>query len=250
MKFSRLFSNKKAVRAGLVGIIGIGMLGVAVPAQAEPAPVTVTEQGTPSQINDLQNLLTRFSVPADQQASLIQKANDGVPWDVYLEGKTPVSVDEKQIIDGFDYTIKRYADGSVAASGIEIPVEVAAQDENGMQTFGLQYCKITGGSGYSVATGCQISGMFGSAIIGVSNMSYTIVNGGYDTIGNVGNGFQSCLWPVLCTTPLLVGNFGYEDSQGPGWVKWQSDMTTSGVHSWNAWVQLNVGNNSAWQTNS
>jgi hypothetical protein len=124
-----------------------------------------------------------------------------------------------------------------------------AEGQYAVQPFALGHCRVVSGSGYSSATGCQVDGWWGSVRAGAANMGYTLVNGAYDYISNAGYGFQSCAWPTTCSSPILVENYPYEDGRGPGYVKWQADVSSS-TGSWNVWVKLHVGGNSAWDSTS
>lgn len=248
MKNLRSNFGKKLTGFALAGLISVGMLGVAAPAEATPGTTGTSSNPSSSELNEVRDVFSKFSIPVQQQDDLIQKALNGVAWDVYNPANEPVTVEDDQVIGNMNYTIKRYADGSVAASGMEIPVEVSASLPNVVQPFALSQCKVASGSGYRVFTGCQIDGWWGNVRVGAANISYSLINGAYDSISNPGYGFQSCLWPLNCTSPVLVLNSPYETGQGPAYIKWQSDV--SGAGSWNVWVRLTVGGDAAWDSTS
>lgn len=248
MKIRNKKPGQKFLTAAMLGVLGLSTLGFAAPAQAETVS-TVSNQPTGEQIKELRDIMSRFSTPVSQQDALIQKAIDGIPWDVYDENNDPVTVEQDQVIDGFNYTIERYADGSVAAHGFEIPEQVPASNGQAVQPLALGNCTTAVGSGWRSATGCQVDGWWGSVRAGAANMGYVLVNGAYDYISNPGYGFQSCSWPTSCSTPTLVENYPYEDGLGPGYVKWQADVSAPNG-SWNVWVKLHVGGDSAWDSTS
>ena len=213
-------------------------------AQSEPAATTVTSVTTSTATPafdevKLRELLDKFDVPAAEQDSLIEVARDGDVWDVLIPGSIPVTTGEETEIDGFDDTISRFADGSVAASGVEIP-HIADPNARGINS-----CSYTTGTGYLSATGCQIDGVWGTVVLGATAVNYTRNNGAaFDQITRNGSPFQRCLWPTTCSSPTLVASKAFENAAGPAHVRWQGDVSSS-AGSWNAWVRLNVGGDSA-----
>jgi hypothetical protein len=200
---------------------------------------------TDANIQDIKDLLSKFLVPEAQQTELIEKTKKGINWDVYDSTKSPVTVEYDQVISGMNYTIKRYADGSLAAQGLEVAEVVDPKAPVPMSIFN---CTVTTGSGYAAYRGCQVDGVWGTVFLGACAMNFTIVNGGFDSIGDGGAGFQKCIAPTSCSTPSRVLYSGQE-GVGPAYSRWQGDVSAPWA-SWNAWVQLNVGGNSYWQTNS
>ncbi|MCM3658834.1 hypothetical protein M3147_16375 [Agromyces mediolanus] len=231
--------RKKIAALMTASLLGAGLVvGAGAPSAAEAASV----EPTPAQEADLRNLFTRFSVPMSQQDSLIESASEGTPWDVYDATEAPAT-EETAVIDGVRYTIRRYADGSFTASGMEIPTVPTS-----VQPQGISQCSYSTGSGYSNATGCQIDGVWGSVILGPTNVNYTLVQGGPDRITKSGIGFQRCVWPTSCSTPTLVYS-SLTEGTFLAQIMWQGDVTAS-WGSWNAWVRLFVGNDTAYTTTS
>lgn len=218
------------------------MFGPVAGASADEAPVVPLSQTEEQQIRDL---LTKYDVPAADQDVLVEKTLDGVLWDVNSSGTVPSST-EKAVIDGFNYTIERFADGSVSATGLEIPVEAPSARA---QVLSIVGCTYTTGSGYSNASGCQVDGVWGPVIIGATDVAYTLVQGGPDQITNAGVPFQQCLPPVACSTPALVVS-ELTEGMSPANIRWQSDVTSTMGGSWNNWVDLSVGNDSATEVTS
>jgi hypothetical protein len=191
----------------------------------------------------VEETLEKFGVPIEQRAGLLAAAAAQQPWDVYLPDAEPSTVEHDVEIDGFSYTIERYADGSISATGLEIPkdnAEVGAQE--------ISQCSYSTGSGYHNATNCQLDGIWGTVLIGASGVSYTLVQGASDRITDTGYGYQKCNFPTFCSSPALVMS---QLTEGPGsaYARWQSDVSAA-WGTWNIWLQLNVGGDSAWQTNS
>jgi hypothetical protein len=222
-------------------VLAFALSGVAFAAPA----VASTPGPTATDIQNIRDLLTKFEVPAGTQDALVQKVVANQLWDVYSKAAKPV-VTEHKVIDGFNYTINRYEDGSLSASGLEIPRVVST---TGVTPMSLSQCHYTSGSGYSNATGCQIDGIWGTVLIGAANMSYTLVNGAADKITGYGYGYQKCYFPTTCSSPTKVASSYQEVGSAQAYAKYQADVSaTSG--SWNVWVQLNVGHDTAWETTS
>ena len=237
----------KLLALAIGGAAMFGTLGAAAPSQALEPQRTIAQANSESKVNpdEIQALLTKFLVPEGQQKDLIKKAKQGLKWDVYDLAAAPVSVEHDRIIDGMNYTIKRYPDGSIAAQGIEVPQIV---DPNTPSPMAIHNCNITTGSGYAAYRNCQIDGIWGTVLLGAYGVNFTLVNGAFDSIGSVGAGFQKCIAPTSCSTPSQV-LFSPQEGVGPAYSRWQSDVNAPWA-SWNVWVQLNVGGNTYWQTNS
>lgn len=227
------------------------VLGTATVSSAAPSsPKAEVNQPTALEIADLTALLSKFSVPAEQQATLIQKAKNGQAWDVYDKAKSPVTTENDVVIANFSYTINRFADGSVSAVGLETSKLAAPSAGNSPVLRALRFCTSTGGTGYRSYENCQIDGVWGSVRVGAAGIDYTILQGGRDSITYAGYGFQTCIWPTNCSTPnLVISEMTELGPSTPAAIRWQSDISAT-WGSWNAWVQLNVGSDSAWQTNS
>lgn len=218
-------------------VLGISVIGSA-PANAAGSISAQEEQ-------QIVTILNKFDVPASQQTSLIQKVEDNDPWDVYTPGAQPITTDQ-EVIDGFNYTVKRYADGSTSAVGMQVPTEVSA---GGMHPMDVTQCTSHTGSGYANFSGCQVDGWWGTVFVGAINVSFTLVNGGYDYFSATGYGFQQCAAPTNCTSPTRVLYKQSENAYGKAYARWQSDVS-SPFGSWNVWVQLNVGGNTYTETTS
>lgn len=225
-----------------VACIALSVVSCALPANARNSVIS------PSDESQVRLILTKFLVPISQQDALIVKVNNGETWDVYNDSGPTVT--EQRMIGDMDYTITRYEDGSVKASGIQRP-QLASGPKGMVSPDSINSCRYSSGSGYSNATGCTVDGLWGSAYLAAKNVSYTLVQGGPDQITSMGYGVQNCSL-VTCTSPVLVSSRSTESGSTPASARWQSDVTNSVVvpKSWNIWFQLNVGGDSAWQTNS
>lgn len=232
---SRLLSAIVAATALLVVPSGV--------AAATELPGAQSTQLSAAEVEDLRALFDKFEIPEHQQDGLIEVAEAGQPWDVYEPGAEPVEVEHDRVISGYTYTIERYADGSVAATGLEVP-----QPAGLIGPMAISQCRWSTGSGYSNATGCQLDGIWGSVLIGAANVSWTHVQGGLDRITSFGYGYQKCFAPTGCSSPVLVMSKTVEGS-GNAYARWQSDVSAA-WGTWNVWIQLNVGGDRAWQTNS
>jgi hypothetical protein len=195
---------------------------------------------------EIDALLEKFAVPDAQQDSLLAALDAGQPWDVDDRTAAPVSTEE-MVIGDMEYSVDRYADGSVSAAGVQIATEV---DPDAVQTRGVKGCSVSSGSGYSTYTGCQVDAVWGLVTIGAHQMSWTNVQGGNDYISDFGIGFQNCFPPNICSTPTNVASRTNEGVEGNAYVRWQSDVSTTAGGSWNAWVQLEVADDTHYFYNS
>lgn len=233
-------TSRKLLRVGLAGLLATsGVLLGQIPAQA--APTANTAKPTASEIAELRAMFDKFSVPTAKRDALISKVNQGIPWDALVG--TKASTHETRTIDNYDYSIDRFPDGSVKAVGLEKAVVVGD-----FSTQTLQGCRVRSGSGYKDYQGCQIDGVWGSVHLTVSDLAYTIVQGSNDSIYDWGYGSQKCIG-VTCSSPVRVLSRAQENTNGVAYGRYQSDVASPGG-SWNVWLQLNVGKDKAWQTNS
>ncbi|WP_440709415.1 hypothetical protein [Herbiconiux sp. YIM B11900] len=194
------------------------------------------------------DLLTKFGVPPHQQMALLEVAASGAPWDVYREGAVP-SLVERASIDGVEYQIRRFPDGSFSAVGVETPIESRGTAPSSAESDpAITQCTYTTGSGHQSVTGCQIDGVWGTIVVGAIGVGYTLVDGGLDRMTDYGYGYQQCLIPTSCSSPSLVMSQDIEGSTAAH-GRWQADVSAP-WGSWNVWIQLNVGDDSAWQSNS
>lgn len=203
---------------------------------ASPATATASEV---DQYGELRTHLELFGVPAAQVNSLVAAIQGGEAWDVYETGAKPVKRD-RMIINGMDYRINRFADGSFSAQGIEVPTIATS---GLIQPFGIQGCVVTGGTGFKNYDNCQIDGVWGAVVAGATGVDFTIVQSGYDRIRFAGVPFQRCLVGTSCSSPSLVSSRFTETASNRAFVRWQGDASTIWGGSWNYWVELRVGRN-------
>jgi hypothetical protein len=164
-----------------------------------------------------------------------------------LSGRRGSRIYKQLSIDGLSYSVSRFADGSFSAFGVETPVGEASTP-SASDAPAITQCRYTTGSDYQSVTGCQIDGVWGTVVVGAIDVGYTLVNGGLDRMTDYGYGYQQCLIPTTCSSPSLVLSQDVEGSTAAH-GRWQADVSAP-WGSWNVWVQLNVGGDSAWQSNS
>jgi len=92
-------------------------LATAATTQTEPA-----KNDQAALVAEVGDVLEKFGVPADKRESLIADYLAGIPWDSFESAAEPESV-EQRTIDGFEYTVLTYPDGSFRASGFEVARE-------------------------------------------------------------------------------------------------------------------------------
>ncbi|WP_143465550.1 hypothetical protein [Leifsonia sp. NCR5] len=230
--------------AAAAGALCLALTGAAsatgAPAEGTASPLSAAD----AQV--LRATLAKFDVPVATQDELIARARAGQVWDASTPNAVPVSEERGVVKDGFEYDVKRFADGSVAYAGLEIP---AVEQGGGPQGRAISQCRYQSGSGYSNATGCQIDGAWGTIFVGAINVGYTLVQGGSDQMIDGGYGFQRCVYPTSCSSPVRV-SWKKSENGSAAYQRWQADVSGGYLGTWNVWVQLNVGGDRAWQTNS
>lgn len=194
----------------------------------------------------------QLGMDAQTTQRLVEVLSSGMPVDSMQDSNEPVRTetyvqvgDAVYANDGDEVTVNWYADGSPSVSAREIPVEQSAS--SGISPFSIQGCTVKSGSGYSNATGCTISGWWGTVQMGFL-ANYTLVQGGADRITSTYNGFQRCAFPTTCSRPEQI-SVKLVEQNGAAWSRWASTVTTP-VASWEVWKQLNVGGDRAWDTSS
>lgn len=226
--------------AATVGVILLTFGANAPASAAEPAdPLAHVKAG-----------YTQLGLSSTEADALLDKLASGKPLDSMTEGASPVRIDEYVQVgdapyanDGDHVTVTWFADGSPAVTATETPVEVGGD----ATARSIQGCTYSSGSGYSSATGCTISGWWGTVQIAFL-ADYTLVQGGNDYISDTYNGWQQCVYPTSCSRPAEVQS-NYSEGSSAAFSRWASTVT-SPVASWEVWMQLNVGSDSANSTSS
>ncbi|MBO0982691.1 hypothetical protein [Rathayibacter sp. SD072] len=189
---------------------------------APPPPITLTSE----QRSNILGEFEKFDVDPAQGLELIDKLESGEAWDSSTEAE-PVSV-EPEAVDGFDFTVSRFADGSFVAAGIAQPVPADANAR------AIQNCSSSGTSaGVSYRTNCTII-VTNGATSGQFKASYSYWASG-SSISNVSSGvINSDIGSATAT--------GFTSSTAPG-TKWtQFNWTTfiDGAYSASRYVRLTV----------
>jgi len=223
--------SKITLRGGafLVAAAALLMIGAG-PASAEmatgqtsPPPIDLTSQQEASIRAELQ----RFGVDADGQTALIDKLKAGDEWDSTTDA-APTSV-TKEVIDGVDYTISWYEDGSFLAGGLEVPTTQSSLAR------GIQGCSSSGTSaGVAYRTNCLIIVTNGETS-GQFRASFSWWSTG-TTIYDVKSGWVN-------TDIGVAGATSFSSSTAPGTTKWTQLNWTTTVDGWlnlNRYVRLTV----------
>lgn len=144
----------------MVRIAGAGLLASALALMALPAAASEVDEPSATAAVDLTaeqeafvtSKLTQFGASAAQAATLVDALEAGLPWESD-GGSKPISVTE-ETVDGFPYTVQRFADGSYVASGI---AAVAGAGSGGIQPMSVSACATRGTSaGVTYGTNCLV----------------------------------------------------------------------------------------------
>ena len=225
------------------------LLGMSAPAQAS----SPTGQSSSDQQHIL-DFFRQYDVPQKQWEPLMKDLKEGRPWDS-LTGVTPTSVEDRDTPTS-SVRISRFSDGSVIVSTLERPTQVVSSSppllagDNAITPMAsLAGCTVYTGSGYAVYRGCGVSNQWGNVYVGF-NADYSVINGANDTIDRVYNQTATC-WGIgwSCTAANFDPIKTSEDGWGAATARAHSWVSAQ-WGSWDVWVQLNVGGNSGWATNS
>lgn len=222
------------------------LLGLSAPAQAAPS--------TDNSSDDRQRILEffrQYDVPSQRWQPLIKKLQAGERWDS-LAGVSPTNVEVKETADSTE-RISRFPDGSVMITTIERPDQVivgkAPAEDAITPMAALRGCTAYTGSGYAVYRGCAVENQWGNVYVGF-NANYQIINGTYDRIDSVHNQTATCWgWGWSCLAPTFDPVKYSEDGWGAARARLHA-WVNSPLSSYDVWVQLNVGGNTAWASNS
>jgi hypothetical protein len=239
--------HRLALRAisGSLGLLLLAATGVAGATAANadapsPSPFVLSQADT----ERLATFLTDNGVPADTQVALLDKLEAGGTWDS-MAGKAPVSITTSS--DGSEKrTISTYADGSIVVDTMQLPTPAATPTPGTITPMDVKNCRSTaGGSGYVNFYDCQASSSTGLMVMGF-NISYSIVNGGYDKITNVNSPYREAS-PGTATAPVLGIKKATENASGSAWASIVSTYTgPTGSPSGTYEMRALVGNNTAW----
>lgn len=225
-----MLKSKYRTRTGwfaaiLVGLFALGSTpAIAAEDQPDgpPPPITLTEQQRSAILAEFD----RFDVDPTQGLELLDKLAGGESW-LSLTDADPVSVTSEDI-DGIDYTISRFADGSFVAAGVgqSQPADPAAR--------AIQSCSTSGtGAGVSYRTNCTIivtngatSGQF------VASFSYWASG---SSIYNVGSGVVNSDIGVA-----TAGGFSSSTAPGTTWTQFNWTTVIDGWYNASRYVRLTV----------
>lgn len=135
--------------SAICAVLCLGATLIAPPAHASSSErATLDEAGE----QELTQFLNEHDVPQGDQEHLLQKLEDGEPWDSLSEGSDPVEVDTVTI-GGVEQTVEYYEDGSVSSTTVDQPEEDAGETVNPLLGGSVSNCSISG----KTATGCYAS---------------------------------------------------------------------------------------------
>lgn len=146
---------QKTLRNALTAT-GAALLLLSGPASAAPgdpdgAGGTALPAGRGAEIAaELDAKMQVYSIPADDRERLVDSYLDGDRWDSLTPGEQPVSVEEVTH-EGVRYEVRRFDDGSVQASGIEIP-ELAGD----FSPQNIENCSIQSSGTTTLFSNCEV----------------------------------------------------------------------------------------------
>lgn len=132
--------------------------------------------------------------------------------------------------------------GQVDLVGLGLIDETARQDASSMS---ISNCTFSSGSGYAVYSNCLVGGNKDGKLSMWFYASYTIVQGGYDSISQTSNPGKSCVWPYSCSTVPWRSSFVSKEAS---YTKAGATYTMPYDHIWGdgtAYMNLQVGANTA-----
>lgn len=247
-KMGRIAASSCAIAIGL----GAGVMS--------PALASNTNLGTSPSAAQIE-LWEMLDVSAPQIKKLAQKVSSGVTLDADKEDRSAVSRDIETVA-GYIETTETFEDGSVAFSFIETPeaIPLEASDEvkmtiklvsNDKSYLPIAHPASVGsclggnsGSGYATWRDCRVAGTSGSVSI-YFRATYTIVNGGYDTITDT-NSPSHFVEGGTATRPYLKINRPKETASAGAQATAKTVFTRWSGSSSEHVLALNVRGNTAW----
>ncbi|GAB3842435.1 hypothetical protein [Nesterenkonia populi] len=193
-------------------------------------------------IDELQQEWDEYAVPHEDQLVLLEKLEEGVPFDAFSAEEAPVS-EEVLTEGGVERTVQRYADGSYVVTTMEEPVDSA--DNDALAPFGtIDHCSVSVGSGYRAFNNCSVANNWSGIINVAFTASYEIYSGAPSQITNLGQVTQNC-GVVSCTRPTLDLIQAQSTASSPAIAQAQSTVTGGVLGSWEVWLQLRVSDSGA-----
>lgn len=225
-------------------MIALGGSTVAAHAETAAFPLFVEDE------SQLRAFFTTFSVASSVQDKLIEDWESEGSWDSISSMADPVSV-APMSVDGVEWSVATYADGSIAASGIggETSPEQSAQARTSEES-GTVGARSIDECGYSEgATGnfvnCKAYYWVG-AISGFFRVNFSINGNGNDSINEVWEGSLTAIPSCGVSIPEPVKVKAVESSTGPAIAGHTPSATQCGTNYTTSFPNyIHVGGNVA-----
>lgn len=244
--------KKNRIKKFLTVALAVGVLSTTsvIPAFASVTPTTnqavssTTAKSTSLSKSDKDTLnkwMKQYGVDDSTREALIAKYENGQLWDSITNSKSPTKIEKLD-----DNSVKRtYADGSISISSISGGSKTTTESNGSISINSVGGGTSTSGSGYINIKGATVSEYQG--VVNAQFLAdYTLVNGGMDYITKVYNKKVVVIGGAASGVTLTMIQ-KQETLNDPAEAELAFDVTVySGGGSANGWLQLFVGNNSAY----
>ena len=230
-------------------VLAVLLAGAFVFSSALPSVASVVDAPADG-IADIRSELSAVGVEGDVQDRLIEKLENGIPWDSITDGVQPVSVETEEFSTETRER-KVYADGSVAVSRTEKGNEFS--NSSGMQARKISGCvKLATKSGWSRWGDCK-SDVNLVLVRMTFNFDYSLKKGKQARIDRIFNHSNFCTCFVDKDSQVVTRK--YSDGAAPATARASVRYTIGpwkgvGIVS-DGWSQANVDKNGkTWSTHN
>lgn len=189
----------------------------------------------------------KFGVPRYQQDKIVKRLGRGILPDAFTGEKDPVSFEERYV-DGLEYSVTRYPDGSYVASGMsDVPLGGVSAEDGGIRPLahGIGACTSKYSSiDYTIARGCRVYATWFSIGKLEFQVDYSQETFGEGRILAYNRPVTACSI-VTCGQPYFERIKLVSDSRGEAIVRLNSHVTGPRV-SYTTWVDFKVHGTKAW----
>lgn len=196
------------------------------------------------QIDYMKSFFNEYNVDNETQLQLIEKVENGIILDCYLENKQPINTYTKES-DNVTETVDVYEDGSIIVTALDLSEAIVEVNNPSITPFAIDTSEgsVTSGSGYTVYKNAFIHARSATIPKAGFYADFTVVNGGYSYISYVNQSYYLTLFGGYANNESLTTINAKETGSAPAeailkwtFVAWNGGASTTG------WLKLHIQN--------
>jgi len=203
------------------------------------------------QIDYMKSFFNEYNVDNETQLQLIEKVENGILMDCYLENKQPIDTYTTES-GNVTETVDVYEDGSIIVTALDLSeaiVEESQEVENNnkpsITPFAIDISdgSVTSGSGYTNYKNAFITAKSATIPKAGFYADFTVVNGGYSYISYVNQSYYLTLFGGYANNESLTTINAKETGSAPAEaiLKW-TFVAGNGGASTTGWLKLHIQN--------